>query len=267
MSIVKIYIDILFLTDFMIDFILLCITQGIMSVKVRRLRTAVSAFVGAVGSVCFFVFDVGHTGIFSLMLALLMSAAVFCPCNGSELLKSTLAFFAVSFVTCGMLYADIRLFGGGAVKNGIFYASSPRITLIFSAFYIFIKYFFSRIKRRASQSRVSVILEYNGKKLPLGGFYDTGNGLFDPICKKAVILIEESVLKELVASECTAENLFEWVQSERIRIIPYKTVDAEGCFRAIVLDRVYVDGKRFENVTAAVCQKKLKYPVILNVGM
>lgn len=261
----EIYIDVLFFTNFLTDYILLCVTAEIMSTKTSRIRKIFSAAFGAAASVCFFVFDFNAAGIFSVFLAALMCAAVFCPCGIGELFKSTVTFFFCSAAVCGIIYADMRLFGGGIVKNGICYANSPRITVIFSLFYLFSKTFLSKIKHRISKEIPSVTLEYNGKKITCKGFFDTGNGLFDPTNRKPVILAEEKVLEKLTSLR--SEKALTFGKNERIRIIPYKTVDSEGCFTALVIDRIYVNGKCYEKPVVASCPKKLKYPVILHSGM
>lgn len=263
----EIYVDVLFLTNFFADFVLLSLTAEIMSVKVRRRRILFASAVGAAASVVFFAFDFDCAGIFSVLFAFAMSAAVFCPCGAWELTKCALAFFVCSAAAGGAIYADMRLFGGGMIKNGVFYASSPRLTAVFSGMYFFAKAFSAKIKGRASGRILPTVVEYNGKSVSLWGFVDTGNRLIDPISRKPVVLAEDKLLRELFGEECTAENVCDIIEKERIRIIPYKSVDAEGCFTAIVADKIYADGKCFEKPVVALCKTKLKYPVILNAGM
>lgn len=263
----KIYIDVLFLTNFIMNYVLFVITSEIMSSKLKHIRSVISSALGSAAGILFFMLDLKNTGLFLLVSAILMNAAVFCPCKPKIFLKYVLVFFLSAAVASGTIYTNMRFFGGGIIKNGILYASSPTIGLSALLLPIAAKLLFSKLKRRASQKKSSIILEYKGKKISLNGFTDTGNGLFDPISKKPVMIIEENILKKLVADECNAANLCEWVESERIKIIPYNTVNSEGCFTAIVLDCVYIENKRITGAIAAVCEKKLKYPVILNAGM
>ena len=252
----QIYIDILFF-----------ITSEIMSAALKPLRALSAAAAGAAAGVCFFIFDFKLAPLFSAVCAAAMTAAAFCPCPPKELIKLTLCFYLSAAVSCGVIYADMRLFGGGMIKNGIFYASSPRITLTAAAVWLAARLYSQKMKRRASEKFSSVIFEYNGRRAEYRGFVDTGNGLVDPISGRAVMLVEDCVLKELVSDKCTAENLPEWADSVRLRIIPYTGVSGEGYFNALVLDRAYIDGKCIERAIIAACSKKLKYPVILHAGM
>ena len=265
----EVYADILFLVNFIMNFILLNITAEIMSARLKPVRSAVSAAVGAVLGVLCFVpdFKSGEAALLSFGIAFFMTLAAFYPCRTPELLKRTLALYLSSAVACGAMYADMRLFGGGVIKNGVFYVNSPRITAVAAGVWIGARLLSAKLKNRASQKFSSIILEYKGKKVHTEAFSDTGNGLFDPISKKPVMLVEQTILRELVGEECTAENIYEWVESERIRVIPYRNVDTEGYFTGLILDRVYIDGRCVERAIAAICNKNLKCPVILNTGM
>ena len=265
----KIYADILFLNNFFMDLVLIYITSDIAAAGIKPVRAIISAAAGAFLGVLFFVLDFGKEAalFLSAVIGLAMAAIAFCPCKKNELIRRTLVLYPAFALICGAIFLDMRMFGGGMIKNGVFYASSPRICIVAAFSYFLLRMCAARLKRQASKKFLEIFLEYNGKKICTKAFYDTGNGLFEPISGKPVMIIEEKLLKELVGEKCCEKNICEWVESERIKIIPYKTVGTEGYLTGIVLDRAYIDGKCTEKAIAAVCGQKLKYPVILNVGM
>lgn len=265
----EIYADILFFNNFVTDLILVYFTARIMSVPIKHKRAFLSAAAGAAAGVVFFVFDFsrGASFVFSLLCGFLITFCAFYPCGGGELLKRTLVLYPSSALFCGIMYADMLLFGGGVVKNGVFYTSSMRVSIAAILTYAASSVCAARFKRRCAGRLSGIWLEYKGKRIFADGFYDTGNCLTDPISKKPVMLIEEPLLRKLVCEQCRADNISEWAESERLRLIPYKSVNGDGFFTGLVLDRVYIDGKCTEKAIAAVCEKKLKYPVILNTGM
>lgn len=265
----KIYLDILFLVNFITDFLLINITADIMSLKPKLRRLIFCAALGGIFGVFAFCFDMHAVpSVCTLLIgATLMIFTAFFPKKPKDLVKLLLVFLASSALFSGSVMLYITSSGDGAIKNGIFYMASSKIILICTAVYFAVRFFASRLKRRASQKISDVVLEYNGKRVNLSALTDTGNGLIDPISGKPVMLIELTALRRLVGAECEIGNICEWVESDRIKIIPYRTIDGKGCLTGIVLDRVYIDGVCREKVIAAVCENKLKYPAILHAGI
>ena len=122
------------------------------------------------------------------------------------------------------------------------------------------------------------------------GFLDTGNCLYDPIFKKPVIIVENSLLENLLTQEDRKE--FEILKSSmaesatslgqlnsnmnlvlNLRMIPYQSIGKpRGVMPGLVLDKLLIHrGKEIlcsEKVTAAICDNQLstkdEYHVILH---
>ncbi len=265
----RVYIDILFFTNFLVDFLLIKASGKIMSWELKKIRCFLSALAGAIIGVLFFYLDKEGISTFlaSVFVGLIMIFIAFSPRSAKEILKAFFALYACSAVFAGVAFFLIIQFGGGIVKNGIFYAKTPAIILSAALVYAAVSLGFGALKRRILQKRHEVVLEYNKKKVKLFGMVDTGNGLFEPKSKKPVMLIEPDVLKKLIDKNCNRENLYEWIDTKRIKIIPYKSIDKEGILTGIVLDRAIIQGRAIDGAIAAVSIESLKYPVILNAGM
>lgn len=265
----KVYVDIIFFINLICDYFLIDLTNRILCITSPRARIILSAFFGGVMGVLFFIPDFSFLSsvIGGICQASLLGIVAFVPCGIREYLKSVGLMYILSMFFAGVMFFDMMTAGGGIIKNGIFYYSLPRMIIISFAVYSVLRLSLTRIRKLVGKKVSGVILEAGDKKVKVKAFVDTGNSLTEPLSKKPVMLIEEKVLKELFGEGCTLNNLIEWVQKDRIRYIPYKTIDKEGVLPGLVLDRVYIDERCIENAVVAVCDGKLKYPAILNAGM
>lgn len=265
----EIYLDLLFLMNFIMDLLLICAVSDVLSIVIKLWRAAASAVLGAMLGVCFFAADLHFVSSLaaSLSAGALMIFAAMGRCCPKEFLKRLGMLYLISAIFAGVSFFDMTMFGGGMIKNGVFYSSSPRIIIGAAAIYFVLRFVITRLKRRAASEYCSVALEFKGKTVRTRAMTDTGNGLRDPISKKPVMLVESDILKKLAGGECSVGNLREWVEKERIRVIPYETIDSEGVLTGIVLDRAVINGREIKNAVAAVSTKSLKYPVILHAGM
>ena len=265
----EIYLDMLFLMNFIMDLLLIFVSADSLSIKVKLWRAVISAVFGAFLGVCFFVIDLSFISSFaaSLLMGSVMIFIALGRCLIKEFLKRLGILYLISAIFAGVSFFDMTMFDGGMIKNGIFYFSSPRIILGAAVIYFVLRLVTFRLKRRAASEYFDILLEYKGRTVKTRAMTDTGNGLRDPISKRPVMLVECDILKKLAGGECSAANLCEWIERERIRLIPYHTIDSEGVLTGIVLDRAVIDGREIKNAIAAVSTKSLKYPVILHAGI
>ncbi len=86
--------------------------------------------------------------------------------------------------------------------------------------------------RSAGNKRITVELDYNGKKLTLSGIADTGNLLRDPVTGKGVLIINAASAEALTGLSC--EELSQPVRTlsegklPGLRLIPYHTAGQSG---------------------------------------
>jgi stage II sporulation protein GA (sporulation sigma-E factor processing peptidase) len=156
--------------------------------------------------------------------------------------------------------------------------------------------FLWRFYRQREKDIYEVELTLEGCSIKTKGLYDTGNCLYDPIYHKPVIVIEQSVMDELLSEEYLDEfeNTKKYLkglgteeemataleQSEtakklllRLRIIPYSSIGkVQGMMFGIMLDQILIHtGKETlccRRVTAAISENQLstreEYHVILH---
>ena len=85
-------------------------------------------------------------------------------------------------------------------------------------------------------------LNYQGQKITLNSFLDTGNNLIDPYFHKPVILVNDYLIK-----------------SDKYFYIPYKGIAESGVIKAFYLDKFEIIGfKTIKNVVVGLLPEKLK---------
>ena len=264
-----IYADVLFLNQFFMDYLLISLTAQCAGVRVLHGRKVLAGFLGGMYGICMIFPDLAlfYTGIAQALCCAGLCAVAFLPCGIRQFLKLVAMSYVISFFLSGALYFIALHLNGGIVKNGILYMQE--VWLLFGAVIAraAIAKGIGYIRKRCAKDVCSVEICYNGKHVRTDGFLDTGNGLFDPVSKKPVLLADSRILKTLFHRQCNCYNLPEWVGSKDLKWIPYKTVDGEGVFYGFVAEKVITDGKTTENVIVACCDRKLEHGVLLHDGI
>lgn len=211
----EIYIDVVFLTNLLMDYILLRVIGMIFRCGKSRLRMLFGAVVGAAFSCCILCI---HSEIFLPALILLHGGCaagmlvVGCGLKkGSLLLKAVLTLYLAAFL-CGGLWevADVR-----NLTIQIFILLGIGTWLFLTAWSCLADSL--RIQMR---SIYPVTLSYRGKNYTYYGFYDSGNLLMDPVNQKPVSIGNQEILYEILPQE-TAEQL------RNLRERPEKLYDRE----------------------------------------
>ena len=195
---VKIYVDVLFIINFIIDYILLSVTSFFMKRPPRLSRLCIAASIGALfaatafflpGNVLFSLFS-------SCAVSFVMIAISFGIGKASQLIKNLSVFYLVSAAVSGIGFCI--MFSGKlphtAVNNGIFYADINAYTLlcVFILSIIIIHTATGCIRKQKIKSSFlyNVTIEKYGKSVSDVAFYDSGNFLSDPITQKSVMVAE-----------------------------------------------------------------------------
>ena len=241
-----IYLDSLFLLNFVIDYLLCLVSARVCGLILRRRRYLAAALVGAAYAVCLYLpgLELLRLWFMKLMLWLLMGLIAF----GREerLLRCTVVFAAVSAAFGGFIWA-IELMGG-------YPAFDMRTMLLsFALCYTLLRLLFGGRVRLAEAKRVRVELSLAGRRTAFMALVDTGNALRDPMSGAAVLLASPHALAPLFPGreellELEATELLELAQGieglgGRFRLIPYSSVGGSGLLCAFRADFAAVDGQ------------------------
>lgn len=267
-AISTIYIDVLFLVNFIINLTILN-TEAIflrLPIKLRRIITG--AAVGAIYSCAVFIIDASFiaSAAVKIVFAFLTVGLAFGKCKVIASVKRTAAFFALTvamgFGILGVLYLTpmgIKL--GGFVKNGIFYFD---ISLGFIVISCITAYAVSRFAEKSMQKSVSVnctkiTLCHCGKTVTLKALVDTGNFLKDPFSGRDVLIAEADALAGLFDFDITSisDNGFENLPPG-FRLIPFSSVgNSNGVLAAFVPDKAEAEKGKSLCLTTALFEGSL----------
>ena len=246
------YIDVFFVVNLFMDFLVLCLTNRILQGTAKPWRALWGALAGALGISLFFWISKEIHAVNILIFSIGMSFAMVwldCrPCRGKELLAGVLACWGISFLLGGLLYALPPRAGKGIL---IFF------TITFTAYWILntgIR-LFKYLKGKAVL-RCRVILETGGQKIELKGLLDTGNCLTDTDTGKPVCVMEKSRFsgmlekkqQDALESFCAMEDFGEGdAENLKPRFLIYTALGCErGLLPVVTADRLVIfwEGKK-----------------------
>lgn len=289
-----VYIDVLFLVNFFMDFITLTLAGRLLRKKSGIVRRLLSA---ALGAACFCLIMVlpfyRNKGLIEpcmaepcmALVSLLMVAAAF-PLNGfKDMIKSLMVFYGSNFFLGGAVtgiynYTKLGYYLRIAAKGDV----HAQITLgalagMVIAACILWKLIMKWQREKCQKDAVTYLvrLKMGNRETREPAFLDTGNHLREPISGKPVILIDMDLAGELLDDEVREAIyiFYETGQLNRtgIRLIPYHSVGKNnGMLAGVFLDCLQIEneGNNIEvaKPCIAVCREPIfaekAYRILLN---
>ena len=131
---VKIYVDVLFIINFIIDYILLSVTSFFVKKTPSVFKMCLSSTTGALFSATAFFVQMSSffSFFYSVLIAFFMVFLAFGAKKATLLIKDTAIFYLICICTAGIGFSVV--FSGKlsqtAINNGIFYADVNAYTLL-----------------------------------------------------------------------------------------------------------------------------------------
>jgi len=228
-----IYIDVLFLLNFFIDYVIIVTTAFVCGREHNSKRILLGAAAGALYSVVIFFPQLKILNI--MILKLLMSVVIIIISFKFYSLRSHIrlfaTYYAVNFIYGGGIYSFYRFTSIGSkmnYSNGEYYIDIPLGVIIILTFLMyFLTVFLAKTLNRKTEDIKKIRIYYNNKYIDTKAIVDTGNKLYDPISMIPVALMENQTAVKLFGSEITDEIFKE----SKMRIVPWK--DASGDSKTI----------------------------------
>lgn len=271
-----VYLDVFFMINFIMDYMIILITSRIAEVKKKRIRQLAGAGCGALYSVIVIKPLTNH--LFKITLVNILIAAVmvlisFGFTSASVYIKNVFLLFVVSFTMSGIInYLYYSTVIGKYVRNVLSGNSNKvvnarKFILVSVLAYILlsaiVRIIFS--VRKDMELYYDVKITFRGKSVVVRGLYDTGNGLTEPVSGKMVHIAEYKILKPLLEGDEKAK--------ENIYVIPFHSIGEEdGIMYGIRMDEMVVlvdDEPKFLynpiiGIYTGNVSKRGNYSVILN---
>ena len=271
-----VYLDVFFMINFIMDYMIILITSRIAKVKKKRIRQLAGAGCGALYIVIVIKPLTNH--LFKITLVNILIAAVmvlisFGFTSASVYIKNVFLLFVVSFTMSGIInYLYYSTVIGKYVRNVLSGNSNKvvnarKFILVSVLAYILlsaiVRIIFS--VRKDMELYYDVKITFRGKSVVVRGLYDTGNGLTEPVSGKMVHIAEYKILKPLLEGDEKAK--------EKIYVIPFHSIGEEdGIMYGIRMDEMVVlvdDEPKFLynpiiGIYTGNVSKRGNYSVILN---
>lgn len=255
-----IYGDILFLVNFSMDFLALYITGKIMHLKQKTVTHIIAAAIGAAYAVAD-VFYSGNSVIGTLLhisVSCLMCYIVFGTGGIVFFFRSLLLFWAVSFTLGGTMTALFNLINlrrGHVFMNGNIteiYSEIPFLWIIIAAVLSgIISVASGRLfKRKSIEKDITVIAEFEGRRIEFQCMCDSGNLLREPVTGRPVIITGYSTLYPLLPPELhyafkrkntAALSNIDMKYMKHVRIIPISAVGHCGILLGFIPDKIIIN--------------------------
>lgn len=251
----ELYIDVFFLMNFMMDYVLLAMTGKMMGCSVRKGRICLGAAVGAALTCVVMVLPVHVTFVKFILFHGVVNIVMI---KTGLKIRWDRSFFR----------AYILLYISGILVGGVMncFRQYLRTVSLFFAFallsYLAASGMWEIIRHLAERKnyRCEIILWKGKRKCKILALIDTGNTLRDPLTGEPVSILARETAKKILDGEETGN----------IRYIPYHSIGKEeGVMPVFRLDRMIVDkGKRtISEPLVAVSEEYMtedEYEMILN---
>ena len=292
-----VYLDIIFLENLCMNYIILFATGYIMKLKIKQVRIILSSAFGSLYVVLVYLQNsiILSNIIVKVMLSIVMILIAFYPKKIKIFFKEIILFYLVSFVFGGCAFFLLYFIKpqNVLIRNGVYVGRYPiQIAILggivgFTITQIAFKLVKGKITKKDIFTEICILL--NEKKTYVKALVDTGNMLKDPISGMPVIVVCKNMLYTVFPEKIldNLENIINGKLSEDIlineqefiskfRMIPFSSLGTQnGLLLGIKVDKVEVffdeNKETVENVIVAIYDKNLskngEYAALLGLNI
>jgi len=249
---VDIYIDVLFLENLVMNYLILLLTAKFSKIRASNLRLLLGALVGAAYVIVLILLPGMknyYTTFAKVVLSFAIIAVTFSPERLGAFLKTLAIFYVSTFIFAGAAFTFIYINqSGGFVRNGIVYVFwRSKWTVLFLSIItvgIVIRVFWEIFQYRYARDKLLIPLKisFENRAVDIEALIDTGNSLYDPLTKMPVVVVEFRVIKDILPLEIKSifenskENDLSSVTNivsnsswfSRFRLIPFTSLGKEN---------------------------------------
>lgn len=235
----------------------------ILKLKPKIIRVLIASLIGSIYAIVLYITNLKiYTSILSKMiLSIIMVYVAYNPQNINKMWKQVLIFYLTAFVFGGVALYLIYFIKPQdiLIKNGMFVGDYILKIILLGAIisFIIIKISIKIIKTKITPKDIycKIKIKLNNKEIETEAMLDTGNFVKEPITNTPVIIVESSLLYDIVPKEIlnnleeilggNFSKLSEDIQKEylsKLRCIPFKSLGKEnGMLLGIKADGVEIE--------------------------
>ena len=278
-----IYVDILFLQNFILNFIILLGTGIISKSKIKFVKIVVASITGATYVIMYYYIrnKIYSNILMKIILSIFMLYIAFTPKSFKEILKMIVYFYLTSFAFGGAAIAAIYVMDTQkiTIQNGIIVGDYTIKTVFLGVIVAFgvVIFAFKFVKAKFSKKDLlcNIVIKLNQKEIKTKALLDTGNLLKEPITNIPVVVAEYNLLEDVIPKEIldNIENILggdlsqisEETKNEymsRLKVIPFTSLGKQnGMLLGLKADMVVIEEekntKNIDKVIIGIYTKKL----------
>ena len=252
----KIYLDYVFIINFLFDFILLL---GI-SIALKRNTSKVKLIFGSIlGGISGLIILLNVSSflffILKLLLGFLIVIVTFSYKNIKYTMNNFIYLIILSILLGGSLYllnieASKTVLGSNITHNKLYIIlllTTGLVTILIYSKYI-------TKTKKVTKNKYKTTIYINDKEINLTGYLDTGNNLMYK--KKPVLILNKDINIDL--------------NNKKVFYIPFSTLNSKGLMKCIKINKIKIEEKIFKNVYLALSNDKFHLKdadIILNINL
>lgn len=244
-----IYIDVVFIENIVMNYIILIANSLILKIKINHLRLIFASSVGAIYTVVAYMFpnEVFSNFFIKFILSIIIVYISFKTKELKKFSKQIVVFYLTSFVFGGAAFAFIYIIKPQNIlmKNGLFLGTYTLKTVVLSTIiaFVIIILTFKFVKNKFSKKDIykEIDVGIDGKTIKVKAIVDTGNMLKEPITGKPVMVIEHTCFYDVLPKEILdnlekilggdLENISEEIRNTyltRLKFIPFSSLGKQN---------------------------------------
>lgn len=246
-----VYIDLVFVINFLFDFCLLLSVDLILKRHTKKTRIIIGSLLGEISMITLFVnFSKAGLLMFKIMLSFIMAIVTYGKKDKKYIFYNVVYLYLSGIILGGFityLYNQFKINREYSLRYLIILFLSPIILFVYSKL-------MNKLKNNYNNC-YKVIIDYENNHYEGIGFLDSGNKLVSPISGKPIILIEK-----------------EYIILHKLKLlpVPYTALNHHGILNCFKPDRLLINNKNVENVLVGISEVKFNIEgcsVLLNARM
>lgn len=230
-----VYVDLLFILNVWIDFIILICESIVLKYKTNFKRIILSSLVGGLSTFIIFISNEPLTIFFKVLICFFMILVAFKFKGIKTLFEEVFYFYLLSIILAGVFYMIKDNNVNTLTYCFLLILLTPLIMIIYN----------KNIRRLDTyyKDRYDVLMYYKDNVYMFNGYLDTGNNLYDQYKRRPIVLIYSNKIK------------FDYKEGI---LVPMETANSKTLLKCIKIDKLVIDGKVINNVLIGLSTKKFK---------
>lgn len=219
----KVYVDLLFILNVWIDFLLLLTVSYVLKKFTSIRRILCASFVGGISTIFLFL-NVSST-ILALLKVLICSLMLLISFSFNSLksfIENIIYFYLVSIILAGVIYLVRNNYNINNFFNNFL------LLVVTTPIILYVYYRKTKKLNNHYNNLYNVELYYLGNIYKFTAFLDTGNRLYDQYKRRPIILVN------------TDKISFDY--SKGI-LVPFKTANEKTVLKCLIADKIVIDNK------------------------